>query len=284
MARAARGTRYLDTTIVQYDDDRQLIGEAVALDARPTGFVLGAAGLVIDAIIGYGVLLLVFWGLSALSVDAALTAALRVAALAVVLVGVPTCVEVLTRGRSLGRLAVGARIVRDDGGAEQLRHAFVRSLVGVVEIYLTVGGIAAVTGLLSPRARRLGDLLAGTYSQRTRVPAAPPGPAPTPPHLAAWAQLADAAPLPARLARRVAEFLRHAQTLTPDARLRIATQLAREASAFVSPLPNTDPESFLVAVAALRREREGAALRREETVRSSWQSELSAVPPGFPRR
>ena len=34
----------------------------------------------------------------------------------------------------LGRLAVGSRIVRIDGGAAGFRHAFIRALVGVIEI------------------------------------------------------------------------------------------------------------------------------------------------------
>ena len=36
--------------------------------------------------------------------------------LVTVMVVLPTTVETLTRGRSLGKLAMGIRIVRDDGG------------------------------------------------------------------------------------------------------------------------------------------------------------------------
>ena len=56
---------------------------------------------------------------------------------------VPMLVETATGGRSLGKLAVGARIVRDDGGAIGLRHAFIRALLGVLEIFMTFGGLAA---------------------------------------------------------------------------------------------------------------------------------------------
>ena len=55
------------------------------------------------------------------------------------LVIVPPSSRPLSRGKSLGKLAVGARIVRDDGGATGLRHALIRALAGVVEIYLTIG-------------------------------------------------------------------------------------------------------------------------------------------------
>lgn len=279
--------RYADTALTQYgDEDRQLIGEAVGVDARAASFVLRAAGLIIDVLATYAVVLLLFWALSAAGkvLDAAATAATQVVIVAVMFVVVPTTVETLSHGRSLGKLAIGARIVRDDGAAEQLRHAFVRSLAGSIEIYLTFGGIAAVAGLLSPRSKRIGDLLAGTYSQLQRMPAPPPPPLPLPAHLAAWATVADVAALPPRLARRIAEFLRHAATLTPDARARVATDLAREASPFVSPLPNTDAESFLVAVAALRRDREYAALMSERARLERVEPALAALPPGFPRR
>jgi uncharacterized RDD family membrane protein YckC len=287
MSRAAGTPRYADTALASYaDDDRQFTGEAVAVDARPASFVLRAAGLVIDAVASYAVAVLLFLAVAAAHgvLDAAATAALNVAIVAVVFVVVPTVVETLTHGRSLGRLAIGARIVRDDGAAEQLRHAFVRSLAGSIEIYLTLGGIAAVAGLLSPRSKRLGDLLAGTYSQRQRMPAPPPPPQPLPPRLAGWAAVADVAALPPRLARRIAEFLRHAGTLTPDARTRVAMELASEAAPFVSPLPNTDAESFLLAVAALRRDREYAALMTERARLERVEPALTALPPGFPRR
>ena len=48
-----------------------------------------------------------------------------------VTVGVPTVVETLTRGRTLGKLALGLRVVRDDGGPITARHALTRALVGV---------------------------------------------------------------------------------------------------------------------------------------------------------
>lgn len=283
----AGGTRFVDSTLAQYGDaDRQFTGEAVSLDARPATFVLRAAGLVIDAVVIYTALALVVWGISAVarSLDPAAIASLQVAAIVLMFVVVPMLIETLSHGRSLGKLAIGARIVRDDGGSTQLRHTFVRSLVGAVEIYLTFGGIAAIAGLLSPRSKRLGDLLGGTYSQLQRMPAAPrPGPA-SPPHLAGWAQIADVATLPPSLSRRIAEFLRHSETLTPDGRARVSTDLAREASGYVSPLPNTDAFSFLVAVAAERRDREYAALMGERARLDAVRGALTALPPGFPRR
>lgn len=273
----------------QYEDpaDELMTGEAVAIDVRPTGFILRAAGAAIDWLVYVtllvGILVLAQVTLAE-AVDQAAMAAVSVAALVVSIVIAPVAVEVATHGRSPGKFAIGARIVRDDGGAESLRHAFVRALAGVFEIYFTFGGLAALIALLSPRSKRLGDLLAGTYSQHERVASAPPAPLPLPPALAQWAAVADVAKLPDALARRIAQFLSQLSALTPTARAGLATQLAAEAAGYVSPLPNVDPITLLVAVAAVRRERDRVALQLEAQRLAGLEPVLGGIPHGFPQR
>ncbi|MGN7799162.1 RDD family protein [Leifsonia sp. 22587] len=268
-------------------DDRELVtGEAVTLDVRPASYILRAAGTIIDWLFS----LLVMFGCIMLLVatgaglDEALARALIVLILVFGMVILPTTVELASRGRSLGKLAVGARIVRDDGGAIGFRHAFIRALVGVLEIFMTVGAIAALTGLLNTRSKRLGDLLAGTYSQLVRVPKPQPLPLYLAPHLAGWATTADVARLPDRLSRRIAQFVRQAPDLTLAARYGLSTELAREAAPYVSPLPPVDAETFLVAVAALRRERDARGLALERQRLERLDPVLSALPHGFPDR
>ena len=65
-------------------------------------------------------------------------------------------------------MALGLRVVRDDGGPIRFRHALVRGLVGVVEIWLTVGAVALVVSLASSQGKRLGDFLAG-HRRRPRT-------------------------------------------------------------------------------------------------------------------
>ena len=84
----------------------------------------------------------------------------------------PIAVETLSHGRSLGKLACGLRVVRDDGGPIRFRHALVRGAIGVVEILMTFGVVACIASLVSARGRRLGDVFAGTLVVRERVPAA----------------------------------------------------------------------------------------------------------------
>jgi uncharacterized RDD family membrane protein YckC len=267
--------------------ERELVtGEAVTLDVRPTSYILRAAGTMIDWLFS----MLVMFGLiitllaTGAGLDGALQRALVVLILVFGTVVVPTAIELLTHGRSLGRLAVGARIVRDDGGGTGFRHAFIRALVGVLEIYMTFGGIAALTGLLNSRSKRLGDLLAGTYSQMERVPRPQPLPLFLPPQLYGWAQTADVARLPDRLSRRIAQFVRQAPQLTAAARLGLSTELAREAAPYVSPLPPVDAETFLVAVAVLRRQRDAAGLALEAERLRTLEPVLDALPHSFPDR
>ena len=157
------------------DDEEQMTGEAVGLDLRPTGFVLNAAGAIIDALLSIAVVIGASYVLALPAIRAAFDdasfAAVRVVVTVFALVGIPTIVETVFRGKSLGKLAVGARIVRDDGGAIGFRHAFIRALTGLVEIYASVGGIAALTAIFNPRSKRLGDYLAG-HLQPARARAA----------------------------------------------------------------------------------------------------------------
>jgi uncharacterized RDD family membrane protein YckC len=267
--------------------ERELVtGEAVTLDVKPASYILRAAGTFIDWV----VYMLVMLGCVLLLVatggglDEALVRALVVLILVFGTVVIPLTVELASRGRSLGKLAVGARIVRDDGGAIGFRHAFIRALTGVLEIFMTVGGIAALVGLLNTRSKRLGDLLAGTYSQLVRVPAPRPLDLYLSPALSGWATTADVGRLPDRLSRRIAQFVRQAPQLTPAARYGLSTELAREASAFVSPLPDVDAETFLVGVALLRRQRDARGLALEQQRLDRLAPVLEGLPHAFPDR
>ena len=271
------------------EDDSELVtGEAVALDVRPAGFVLRAAGAILDWLVYFGayiLLLLLIANLAgSLAIDEAAVAAMAISTLVVCIVVAPMTVELATSGKSLGKLAVGARIVRDDGGAITFRHAFIRALTGVLELYMTFGGFAALFALLSGRSKRMGDYLAGTYAQHERLPKVVPNVFGVPVELQAWAGTADVGRLPDRLARRIAQFLSQAGSLVPATRARIAAELAAETAVWVSPVPAADPELFLAAVTALRRDRDALALRLEAERLASLDKVLHGLPHGFPDR
>ena len=275
---------------MEYEEqnDELITGEAVALDLRAAGFILRAGGAAIDFIVYFGGY---FLGLFVFSIaaqsaglDDALVRAISVAGLVLFILVIPVTVELLSHGKSLGKLAVGARIVRDDGGAIGLRHAAIRGVVAVLEVYMTLGGGALLIGLLNGRAKRLGDLLAGTYSQHERIPliVTPVYGVPTP--LIEWSKTADVARMPDALSRRIAHYLTQARGLSPETRVRLGRELANEASIYVSPLPTVDAELFLAAVASLRRDREFAALQLQQRRLEQLKPVLAGLPHHFPSR
>jgi uncharacterized RDD family membrane protein YckC len=251
--------------------DDLVTGEAVALDLPPAGLGSRIASGLIDVTVSFGLLVALVLGLAiaALQTDAALLQVAMLASVIVSLVVFPTTIETLTRGKSLGKLAMGLRAVRDDAGPISFQHAFVRALIGVVEIYAFFGGPAFFSALISPRGKRLGDYAAGTYVVRDRVRLNLPLPAAMPPPLAAWAAQADMATLPTGLALAVRQFLGRLPQIDPASRAAIGDRLATAVSEYVAPAPppGTPPEAFLAAVIAARRDRDGARLAREAELR-----------------
>jgi uncharacterized RDD family membrane protein YckC len=276
--------------VVDHIDDAQelVTGEAVALDLRSQSFVLRAAGAIIDYLVYFGsyilIMVVLFTFATQLGIDDAMMQAIAVSGLVLCIVVIPIAVELLSHGKSLGKLATGARIVRDDGGAIGFRHAFIRALLNVIETFMTFGAISAIAGLLNSRAKRVGDLIAGTYSQNERVSKVVTPVYGVPVVLLDWSRTADVARMPDALARRVAQFLAQAPRLTPASRDRLSRELANEVSIFVSPVPTTNAELFIAAVAALRRDREFAALELEKAGLDRLAPVLDGLPRGFPDR
>lgn len=275
-------------TVIDIRQDEILTGEAVALDVQPIGFFLRALGCFIDVVLGIALLILfslvASWLIGSSVLDSSIFPIVAIVSLVLVTVVLPTVVETATRGRSLGKLAVGGRIVRTDGGASGFRQAFIRALVGVFEIWFTVGAVAAIVGAFTPQSQRLGDLMSGTYSERTRTPKLPTPAAGIPYPLIGWAAVADVARLPDRLARRIAQFVSHADGMAPAARARVAASLAQEARAHVAPVPPVDPETFLRGVVAVRRDRELRALGLETQRVDRLTAGVTSAPRGFPER
>ncbi|WP_402466692.1 RDD family protein [Isoptericola aurantiacus] len=256
--------------------DGILIGEGVILDARPASFATRGLGALID--VAVTVVLLIAVSLAVTGTAARLTeqwtSSLSIAVLVVLLVGLPTAVETLTRGRSLGKLACGLRVVRDDGGPVTFRHALIRALVGFFEIWLSFGSVAVITSLANSRGKRLGDLLAGTYAVRVRGGRGWEQPLVMVPGLAAWAAAADIRRLPDGLALQVRQVLDRAPRLAPASRARLTDELAARVEGYVAPgpPPGTSAESFLHAVLHERRDRElvrGRADRERATAQAA---------------
>ncbi len=261
-------------------------GEGVLLDTRPTSFASRALASVIDLVllVVVGVVVLVVLGRADVRIDESGARIVSVVVLATVTVIWPTALETLTRGRSLGKLVVGIRIVRDDGGPIRFRQALVRAVVGIGELWLSLGSVALICSMVQPQGKRIGDLLAGTYAVRVRGRAPARGTIGMPPHLAAWAHSADVRRLPDGLALSVRQLLLRAATLHPASRAQLADQLAAEVARYVAPgpPPGTHPEYFLAAVLAERREREYAVAERAARRAAAESARLARLPHAVP--
>lgn len=251
--------------------DDLVTGEAVALDLPPAGLGMRIASGVIDVFVTLIIFILAFFVLvtAALQTDGALVWASFIGTNIVVFLVLPSTFETLTGGKSPGKYACGLRTVRDDAGPITFQHAFVRALIGFVEIYALTGVPAFFSALLSSRGKRLGDYAAGTYVVRDRVKLRLPAPALMPPPLAAWARSADMAALPTGLALAVRQYLGRLPAIDPQSRATIGRQLADQVTPYVAPPPppGTPAEAYLAAVIASRRERDQARLAREAELR-----------------
>lgn len=242
-------------------------GDAVVLELPPAGLGTRLLAIAIDVVV-YVLLLIAaifFFAVLWLSLDEAALAAFALATVVLVLVVLPATVETLTRGRSLGKVALGLRVVRDDGGPVRSRQSVARALVGFGEIYLAVGALSAPFVLATERCKRLGDMLAGTYvvNERTALVSSPM--VQMPPELAGWAATADLGQVPGPLSLAARSFLSRTASLTPQAREQLGRRLADDLAALVSPPPptGTSRERFVAAVLAERRTRDLRRLTAE---------------------
>lgn len=251
--------------------DDLVTGEAVALELPAAGIAMHALSGILDVAL---TLVAFFAGLIAVMVvsqgaDQAIASVAATVLVVLAFVVLPTALETLTRGRSVGKFATGLRTVRDDAGPIGFRHALTRALVGFVEIWMLLCVPALISGLVSNKGKRLGDHAAGTYVVRERVHLSLPIPPMMPLSLAGWAAGADIARLPDGLAMAVRQFLMRAPLLSPQSRATLGVQLYDEVVLHLAPQPPADvhPELVLAAVIADRRQRDTIRLERDAALR-----------------
>ncbi|MFE2513733.1 RDD family protein [Streptomyces naganishii] len=259
-------------------------GEAVALELRPARLPSRALAVLLDLAVAIAVYVAVSVAVVAgtASLDDAAQIALSIASFLLVLVGGPIAVETLSHGRSLGKLACGLRVVRDDGGPIRFRHALVRGALGVVEILMTFGVVACIASLVSARGRRLGDVFAGTLVVRERIPA---GRAtfvpPPPPWLAGRFSALDLSAVPDGLWLAVRQYLTRMQQMDPQVGWGVAQRLAADVAARTgAPVPSeVPPPMYLAAVLHERQTREARRTFGSGSGKGGGQGEAAQVTP-----
>jgi len=268
-------------------------GEAVELEVRAARAGSRVTALLIDlavlALVGLVILValpIVDVALPAGTLDQPTVEGITVIVLVLLLVGYPVTCEAFFRGRTLGKAALGLRVVRDDGGPVRFRHALTRSLVGVAAewpglLLPPVTWVAALaTTLGNPRGKRLGDLVAGTMVIHERTPATwgwVPG---MPPQLAAWAQTLDLTGVSDDLALAVRHFLSRGRDLREPTRSVLGRELAAELAAVTTPPPppGIPGWAYLAAVLAERHRRARLRLTKARSASAAIWPDLVARP------
>jgi uncharacterized RDD family membrane protein YckC len=260
-------------------------GDAVVLDVSIAQLPVRAISAFIDItvmFIGYFIGL-VLAATVITQFDDALAGAVIVIFTVLTIVGYPLVFEVTTRGRTLGKMAMGLRVVSDDGGPERFRQALFRALASVIEIWLFAGGPAVICSLVSARGKRIGDVFAGTMVISERTPRLSPPPS-MPPALAWWAASLQLSGLRPEQAERARQFLSRASQLDPQIRDRMGYQICSEVVAQLSPPPppGAPPPVILAAVLAERHRRELLRLQPQGYPQSSYQQ--APYPPPAPQQ
>jgi uncharacterized RDD family membrane protein YckC len=236
-------------------------GEAVVLELRLAKLPSRALGRAIDMAIqltlAFALVFLFAYVLQA-DLDGAALGALTLVLSILIIVGYPVIFETLTGGRTPGKMALGLRVVRDDGGAVRFRSTLMRALVGVIEIWMTYGVPAILCSLVSTKGKRLGDLAGGTVVLRERMPRQASQAVLMPPALAPWAASLEMSRMPDSLALSARQLLGRAGQLDAAVRGAMSLRLAIEVGQYTSPPPPSGcpPEAFLSAVLAERRRRD----------------------------
>jgi uncharacterized RDD family membrane protein YckC len=234
-------------------------GDAVVLDVQIAQLPVRALSTFIDltvVFIAY-IIGIVLWAATLSDLDTALSAAVLIIFTVLAIVGYPLIFETATRGRSLGKMALGLRVVSDDGGPERFRQALFRALAGFIEIWTLAGAPAVICSMVSPKGKRVGDVFAGTMVISERAARLSPPPQ-MPPTMAWWASSLQLSGLAPETAERARQFLSRATQLDPGVRDQMAYRICSEVVAQISPPPppGAPPQLVLAAVLAERHRRE----------------------------
>lgn len=262
---------------------RFVTGEAVQLDVRVARLGSRMLARIVDILCQIALAMSLFTLLQIIAVflsligfvalDPAVFTVVFIVTIVAVFIGYPVLMETLTRGRTMGKLVLGLRVVRDDGGPITFRHALSRGLVGAaIEwpgfVAPPLTWLATIwTMIASPQSKRIGDHVAGTVVIHERTPAAW-GWVPTmPPGLGQWAAALDLADLDDDLALAVRHYLARNREIREPARTRLGQRLAQEVASVTNPPPpaGTPGWAYLAAVHAERHRR---AIRQLTAARS----------------
>lgn len=236
--------------------------EAVPLDVELAGIPTRALAAVLDLLV-VAVGFLVVAGIVSSAAGGTVGIVILVVAGFLALFGYPAIAEVMMRGRTVGKVALGLRVLTVEGTPVRFRHTAIRSGLRIIDVLLPPIAFVGVTvALCSPRRQRAGDVVAGTVVVRERT-GATGGRALLFPPLPGWegyVEALDTTGLTAPQYELVRSFLTRVQDLRPDARAALAFELGEGIARAIghAPPPGVAPEPFLAAVVSAHQRRHGA--------------------------
>lgn len=230
--------------------------EGVQLEITLAGLGSRLVSAVIDGLIQFALLIAAVVVLTMLAsgneVADVLAFALFTIMVFMILFGYHVAFETLASGRTPGKRWTGLRVVRVGGRPVGFLASAIRNLLRFVDDAFLIGVIAV---LASPRNQRLGDMAAGTLVVRERRGHRPSFTTPladTRTDDRSW----DVATITPEELTTVRRFLERRPSLVPDARARLAWELAQRLRPKVAGAPDDlHPEEFLETLAAIKASR-----------------------------
>ncbi|HUY86753.1 MAG TPA: RDD family protein, partial [Acidimicrobiales bacterium] len=147
--------------------------EAVALELGEVGIVYRTLAKLIDLVIQVTAWLILFAITSPVFLGGSLiweAVVFWIVTGFLAVLGYPAILETATRGRTVGKLALGLRTVTVQGGPIRFRHAAIRASFELIDLWVTAGSLGMVAIVWSRRHQRFGDMVAGTIVIRQRRP------------------------------------------------------------------------------------------------------------------
>jgi uncharacterized RDD family membrane protein YckC len=231
--------------------------ESIAFSYELAGLGSRFLAVTVDMLIQSVILIAIFWGITLVASHApphirtsrdygapeSVAIAFIVALVFIVYFGYFIAFETLWNGQTPGKKLLGIRVVRDGGFPIDFAASAIRNLIRVGEVALGAYALSAVASIMSSENKRLGDLAAGTIVVRdartATLAAIRAASAQTPTVRSALITAEEHALIDRFVARR--------NTLAPDARRRIAMDLAKRVRSRVSyDLQNLSDEDLLV--------------------------------------
>lgn len=243
--------------------------EAVVLGLPVASVGSRALALVLDLLIQVVVLVLITFAASTAAAFEGGWVATVVFLLVVfaVLFAYPAGFETLWQGRTPGKAVLGLRVVTVEAAPVGFRHAAIRAALGLVDFWLSSGGVAVIAALFTRRAQRLGDLAAGTVvvregRARHRIAAMRFDP---PPGAEGYADQLDVTGLDEDDYLAIRSVLVRARGLPPATAHQLAEAAVRVVAGRVRPAPppGMPPLAVLLCLAAAHQRRHRGRVRSD---------------------